>query len=73
MMTEWRGSRRGAASCWNDSRARWLRWSAWECDRGGAVRDYVRMAAPYEILGGACGDGDGAGDEPFSFRLEPED
>ena len=44
-----------------------------ECDLAGAVRDYVRMAAPYEILCGACGDGDGAGDEPFSFRLEPED
>ena len=44
-----------------------------ECDLAGAVRDYVRMAAPYEILCGACGDGAGAGDEPFSFRLEPED
>ena len=42
-----------------------------ECDLAGAVRDYVRMAAPYEILCGACGDGAGA--EPFSFRLEPED
>ena len=47
--------------------------NAEECDLSGAVRDYVRLAAPYETLCAACGDGDGEADEPFTFRLEPED
>lgn len=47
--------------------------NAEECDLTGAVRDYVRLAAPYETLCSACGDGDGDADEPFTFRLEPED
>ena len=47
--------------------------NAEECDLTGAVRDYVRLAAPYETLCAACGEGDGEADEPFTFRLEPED
>ena len=42
--------------------------NAEECDLTGRS-GYVRLAAPYETLCSACGDGDGDADEPFTFRL----